>query len=130
MITRAMVPVLLCFNVEHDDETPDQQILERIKALIFRNLGDIGEEEDNVTVTPFEDENGTDLDAALYPSDLEWCDTVRHCFPESQPEYTRLPIFSPLNEDYNLCANCRKNQSAHAELNRCPDSVGRTVARH
>lgn len=80
-VRRVMVPVLLCFNVHHDDDATKAQISEQAQALIVRNLGDIGEEADKVEFI-FEDATGRDLDAALYPSDFDWCDTMAHTQPE------------------------------------------------
>ena len=79
--TRAMVPVLLCFDVAHPANATEQQVADRIRALVMHNLGAIGEEADKLAFE-FADESGNDLDAALYPSDHKWCDTMAHADPD------------------------------------------------
>lgn len=79
--TRAMVPVLLCFDVSHPTNATEDEIADRIRALVIHNIGDIGEEADKLFFE-FSDESGNDLDAALYPSDYDWCDTMAHTDPD------------------------------------------------
>lgn len=82
-ITRAMVPVLLCFDVHHEENATEQEIAERARAIVVHNLGDIGDETGQGDIT-FEDEDGNCLDASIYPSDLDWCDTMAHAKPDTE----------------------------------------------
>ena len=76
-----MVPVLLCFDVSHPTNATEDEIADRIRALVIHNIGDIGEEADKLFFE-FSDESGNDLDASLYPSDYDWCDTMAHTDPD------------------------------------------------
>jgi hypothetical protein len=82
--TRAMVPVLLCFNVEHEEAVTDEQFAARARALIELNLGKIGLEEETICSVSLQmrDERGRDLEGAVYPSDYPWCDTMAHERPD------------------------------------------------
>jgi len=125
-VTRAMVPVLLCFDVRHDEDATDEQISARIRALVTHNLGDIGEEADKL-LFEIADETGADLDGALYPSDYDWCDTMKHARPDFEcsreavalrapdpPETDDGPKLCPdcgsPNQFGELCNSCRRDQ--------------------
>lgn len=74
---RMMVPVLLCFDVHHDEGATGEQIRALALGILKSNLGDVGDEDNNLVLN-IADANGIDVDAAIYPSDLDWCKTLEH----------------------------------------------------
>lgn len=79
--TRAMVPVLLCFDVVHDPGMTDAEFTERASELVRLNLGTI-EEEKGRDIPWFYDEKGVRLNATIYPSDYDWCNTFENGRPD------------------------------------------------
>lgn len=79
---RAMVPVLLAFDVVYKNGATPGEIAASARHIIESNLGKIGDEAKTQNFRVKLD--SADPRAALYPSDYDWCDTMAHITPDER----------------------------------------------
>ena len=73
---RVMLPVLFCFNVRRVPGELPADFDGRVTDIVTNYLGILGEEDPAKCTLTFSHPDGKDLEANVYPSDHEHCDTL------------------------------------------------------
>jgi hypothetical protein len=83
---RALVPVLLAFDVRYPMGATATEKTAIAKKIITNNLGEVGDEAEATSLSVHLDKADYDTNAALYPSDHDWCDTMAYLAPTDEEE--------------------------------------------